>query len=232
MEEKPYLAKGFYKGGQKINIKEEWNNISEHLNCIGPPFRSGEGWIKVWADFKFKLKKKLTHNKAESHATGGGTYKQFTLSPVEEAAVNLLHMHSIIEHKDAFGIKRPRVVSPDAVPNKTSNDSLEEIDQPCTSSAPVYKRKNKNQEKVTLLEQQVETQKELLLELKSKLSEIERYNRKIFKLKEEKLNLYKKELKKKDDHRKALLEIRKSELEIKAKNLELEELRVRGLSKN
>ena len=40
-------------------------------------------------DFKCKLKRKLTHNKAEVNATGGGIYKQLQLSPLEEAAVTV-----------------------------------------------------------------------------------------------------------------------------------------------
>ena len=88
LEQKPYLAKGFHKSLNKIYIKEE-------LNIMGPPSRSGEGWMKVWANFKFKFK--LTHNKTERCATGGGPLNINTFSAVEEAAINLLDMCANIE---------------------------------------------------------------------------------------------------------------------------------------
>lgn len=263
MEKKPYLAKGYNKGLNKINTKDEWNEVAEELNSIGPPFRTGEGWLKVWGDFKFKLKKKLSHNKAESHATGGGAFKQFALSPVEEAAVSLLQLRSIVQHKEPFGLKRARSSSPkqvlsadevfDIVIEETVQTStpakkckknisgttgdLSLIEEPCSFSKTfpnAYSdenvdpnnskkvRKNRECEKLKLLEKQVEYQKEISSELKKSLTEIEKYTRRIYKIKEEKLKLFKEELKRKEEHRKELLKIRAAELEIKKKKLEID----------
>ncbi|XP_058978517.1 uncharacterized protein LOC131802354 [Musca domestica] len=84
------LARGYSNGLKKINIKEEWNKVGAKLNILGPPVRTGEACMKVWAEYK--LRKKLVHNKAECRATGGGPFKQFTLSDTEEAASRLLQL--------------------------------------------------------------------------------------------------------------------------------------------
>ncbi|XP_037825558.1 uncharacterized protein LOC119613600 [Lucilia sericata] len=90
LEKNPCLAKGFSRGTNPTNFKNDWEQIAVKLNSIGPPIRDSDGWQKVWRDFKCKVKKKLAQNKAEVNATGGGTFKQFSLSPLEEAAANLM----------------------------------------------------------------------------------------------------------------------------------------------
>lgn len=111
-------------------------------------------------------------------------------------------------------MKKPIVIA------ETSYDEIE--DTSTSPSAPKKVRKNKAQEKMSLLEEQVNLQRELHMDLKNKLSEIERYTKKIYEVKKEKLKLYKSELKKKDEHRRALLGIREAELEVKITKVELE----------
>ncbi|XP_058975002.1 uncharacterized protein LOC131801054 [Musca domestica] len=107
LQRNPNLARGYSSGLKKVNIKEEWNKIGEKLNILGPPVRTGEAWMKVWADYKFKLRKKLVHNKAECRATGGGPFKQFILSETEEAASRLLQLETIVNAgNQAIGIQQ------------------------------------------------------------------------------------------------------------------------------
>ncbi|XP_073847600.1 uncharacterized protein isoform X1 [Musca autumnalis] len=108
LQNNPNLARGYSNGIKKISVKEEWNKISTKLNILGPPVRTGEGWMKVWADYKFKLRKKLVHNKAECRATGGGSFKQYILTDTEEAASSLLQLDTIVNAgNQSIGIQQP-----------------------------------------------------------------------------------------------------------------------------
>lgn len=57
--------------------------------------------LQVWRDLKKDLKRKLVTNKAECRATGGGIFKQLTLSPLEEAVANLLQFDKQINPEGA-----------------------------------------------------------------------------------------------------------------------------------
>ncbi|XP_073819964.1 uncharacterized protein isoform X1 [Musca autumnalis] len=108
LQNNPNLARGYSNGIKKISVKEEWNKISTKLNILGPPVRTGKGWMKVWADYKFKLRKKLVHNKAECRATGGGSFKQYILTDTEEAASSLLQLDTIVNAgNQSVGIQQP-----------------------------------------------------------------------------------------------------------------------------
>ncbi|XP_065356135.1 uncharacterized protein LOC135950526 [Calliphora vicina] len=102
MEKNTALAKGFRRGTVPNNFKELWESISTVLNAFGPPRRSGDGWQKVWRDLKFKVKRKLTKNKAECTTTGGGIFTQLTLSPLDETVANLVQFQRQINPRGAF----------------------------------------------------------------------------------------------------------------------------------
>ncbi|XP_036348036.1 myb-related transcription factor, partner of profilin-like, partial [Rhagoletis pomonella] len=100
----PQLARGFHKGVAKLDARKEWDTIAEKCNSLGPPVRDGEGWLKVWGDFKFKVKKKVVLNKKESRATGGGINNQKSLSSMESAVANLMCFESMVNPPGAsFG---------------------------------------------------------------------------------------------------------------------------------
>lgn len=250
LEQNPSVARGYSSGVNKANFKEDWNKIGDILNVLGPPTRTGEGWAKVWADYKFKIKKKLIHNKTECRATGGGPFKQFTLSPTEEAAANLLKINTIINPPGrSFGIS-------DINKENESNeafipivDTMQNEGPVCSQSiAPIephitnsnakttenvesgfsisrMKTPSKKNSKSSLLEEQLNVQTELYKNVSESLNEIKRYLRKNHNLKEEKLKFYKEELKRKKEHRKEMLKLRKEEIEIKKRRMELDELR-------
>lgn len=231
LEANPNLARAYHSGLQKVNTKEEWAKIANELNSIGPPIRQGTEWMKVWADFKCNLKKKLLHNKAECRATGGGPHKQFTLTPVEEAASSLLQLDSIVNSEGVeFGVANTPLESIDC-----RMDTTVEKENSEDFSTPRMRKKVQTKaatEKTVLLENQLKVQTELYSQVKDSLQNVERYNRKIFKIKEEELkmykaakkreeekfSLYKMELKKKEDFRNKLLKARMEEIEIKKAN--------------
>lgn len=40
LEQNPSLARGYIRGVNKVNVKEEWNKIGAKLNSLGPPTRT------------------------------------------------------------------------------------------------------------------------------------------------------------------------------------------------
>lgn len=206
------LAKGYHRNVDKLVIKEKWNEIKTKLNSVGPPARETDGWMKVWADLKTSVKKKLVYNKAESRATGGGSFKQKCLTPLEESVAGILQMDSIINPEGlSFGIlNEPATHVENHAEDGNSNASEENELPSCSSRSDVHRsgvnrsRNCKSVQKASLLEEQVKVQIDLYTSIKKRLSEIERYSRKTYKLKEEKLKLkyeklrmYKEEIKKK-----------------------------------
>ncbi|XP_055621942.1 uncharacterized protein LOC129765563 [Toxorhynchites rutilus septentrionalis] len=93
LEKNPDIAKGFIRG----NSGPFWNDCAAELNSLGPPIRDRSGWKKVWADYKSALKRKLSHNKREQRATGGGPNKTIHLSELEEQAVQLTGLLETVE---------------------------------------------------------------------------------------------------------------------------------------
>ncbi|KAI8117063.1 uncharacterized protein LOC111687944 [Lucilia cuprina] len=55
------------RSGKKVDATKHWNNLTEKLNALGPPYRTIPQWKKVWTDFRrfhskrgFKSKPKFT----------------------------------------------------------------------------------------------------------------------------------------------------------------------------
>ncbi|XP_073828173.1 uncharacterized protein [Musca autumnalis] len=63
------------------NFKDLWDNLARILNTLGTTRRLGDGWLKVWRDFKFKTKKKVAANKAAASKGNPPVYK---ISPLEQ----------------------------------------------------------------------------------------------------------------------------------------------------
>ncbi|XP_036322029.1 uncharacterized protein LOC118736028 [Rhagoletis pomonella] len=102
MEENPQLAKGICT---KLQAAKKWEDIALELNCLGPPIRTTAKWIKVWADMKSKTKKKMSQNKAEYRATGGGPNRLQSHTNIEEAIIGLLELDACVNPPGAeFGL--------------------------------------------------------------------------------------------------------------------------------
>lgn len=156
LEKKPDLAKSYHNRLHKVNIKEEWNKIANKLNPLGPPFRLGSEWMKVWADYKCNLKKKLVHNKAESRATGGGLNKQHIFSATEEAACGLLQLNTIINPEGVvFGIPQNFPKGHQYIDDDVDMNENEENIAPSTSQINKKKSTQKVTEKIDLIEHDV-----------------------------------------------------------------------------
>lgn len=231
------LAKGYHKNTERAQIKEKWNDLKRKLNTIGPPSREAEGWMKVWADLKTGVKKKLVFNKAESQATGGGTFKQKVLTPLEESVAGLLQMNSIINPGPGIGIQSASISLDEEIHGGDINSDASEVEivLPSQTNATSNRKRSRNTkaiEKQSLLEEQVKVQTELYNKVKKSLSEIERYSRKTYKLQEEQLRIKKQnllikkeEIKKKELYRLEILKLRKEEIHLKRRKIELEETR-------
>lgn len=127
----------------------------------------------MWRDFKCKLKKKLTHNKAEINATGGGTYKQLPLSHLEEAAANFLQFEKQLSPAG----KIQGIVSGDDVQiENTISDLdvtiLEDDENVPSTSTNLRKRKRTNDERKELFEKHNAIHKEAFNEISKTITEI------------------------------------------------------------
>lgn len=48
-------------------IDQNWNDLVEKLNSIGPPNNSSNEWKRVWTEHKYNKKRKRVDNEAESN---------------------------------------------------------------------------------------------------------------------------------------------------------------------
>ncbi|XP_055905759.1 uncharacterized protein LOC129941212 [Eupeodes corollae] len=88
LQEKPEIAQGYSKI-PKEEINAFWEQVKTELNSSGPPSKDATAWRKVWLDWKAYIKRKMTENKKESKATGGGSNKMHTFSILEESVIRL-----------------------------------------------------------------------------------------------------------------------------------------------
>ncbi|XP_073825386.1 uncharacterized protein [Musca autumnalis] len=254
LQQHPNLARGRCSCGYyKMSVKEEWNRIGKQLNAIGPPVRSGEGWYKVWSDYKFKIRKKLMQKKV--------------MSSKEEAFIKLLQWDTTSnedsKHKHSSSSEqcnKERINCCQKTDNlgktNSSTPTKEEIcvenssivknlknEKACStiSSTPNYLLRDEMEEqastaftdgpkerssKLHLLEEQLKVQAKLYKDVRRSLNEIVKYQRKNYKLKEQKLKLYKYEMKSKARFRRELLKSKQEGIELKRRLLELEQSRI------
>jgi len=53
-------------------------------------------YLKVWTEWKFEVKRKLTQNKNESRATGGGPFAKHSLSQSDEAVARICSLDQAV----------------------------------------------------------------------------------------------------------------------------------------
>lgn len=56
MEQKPEIARGFFKG-DKQDLERFWRSAEQELNSLGPPSKSSTEWKKVLINFESYIKK-------------------------------------------------------------------------------------------------------------------------------------------------------------------------------
>ncbi|XP_058977683.1 uncharacterized protein LOC131802162 [Musca domestica] len=161
----PNLARGIRVFGEtKATANEAWEKISDNLNSHGPPTRAPEEWQRVWIQFKAKLKKKMSQNKRNLNATGGGPSQEVRLSPLCSTAADLLQInlvtdpagaiYGIMETWDEDGIE---IVSNVKVEQEEAATQMENV-------RPTPRRTVRREySKISILREQTSTQNELLL---------------------------------------------------------------------
>ncbi|XP_055632535.1 uncharacterized protein LOC129773011 [Toxorhynchites rutilus septentrionalis] len=198
MEAHPAVARGvmFCQASRitKERYTEIWKDLATGLNSLGPPTRSVHEWQKVWTDFKLKVKRKLTHNKRETEATGGGPNQTMLLTSIEEAVVNLLSLDRAIDQSGpVFGLPIRESSSPNntlegLMIKPTPEQELNDIEYAGSSNDGQNKRKRTlrhtlqdTDNRLNMLEKQTK----FLKQMAENSAETARYTKKIFKLKEE-----------------------------------------------
>ncbi|XP_039951354.1 uncharacterized protein LOC120768649 [Bactrocera tryoni] len=97
------LARGFIKGDRTI-AADKWHALVCKLNAAGPPIKD---IALVLLDWKMHIRKKLTHNKKEGKATGGGPYDQTFILPIEEEVAKIFGLFEMVNGLDGaltFGV--------------------------------------------------------------------------------------------------------------------------------
>uniref|UniRef100_A0A1B0AIK9 Regulatory protein zeste n=1 Tax=Glossina pallidipes TaxID=7398 RepID=A0A1B0AIK9_GLOPL len=116
MEDHGDLAKHFtqnsYQGRQTIN--KLWEELTEKLNSVGLPNKNATGWRKVWTDYKYRAKRKLSRNLLTLRKAG---VLSDDLPPIEEGNAS-----------DDQDIKCFAVLSPSPL------DDVFDVDLPTVSS--------------------------------------------------------------------------------------------------
>ncbi|XP_067632472.1 uncharacterized protein [Eurosta solidaginis] len=125
-----------YTKGDRVEIEQKWSDLAKSLNVVGPPCKDLAAWKKSWIDWKGSIKKKLSDNRREVNATGGGPYFQQPISPSEEAIAVLCNLFKSVEGTTGvrrFGLSRvKKIVSSE----ETTNDDVKSItDESCASTA-------------------------------------------------------------------------------------------------
>ncbi|KAM8702192.1 hypothetical protein ACLKA7_001884 [Drosophila subpalustris] len=117
MRKHPDMARNFTRG-DRVAVSAAWADLAVKLNSVGPPIKNADEWRNVWKDWKLAIKKKITHNKRESKATGGGPFNQVALNPTEEEIAQLCHMFEAVDGvagARTFGILLPNNEKENAV---------------------------------------------------------------------------------------------------------------------
>ncbi|XP_053956310.1 uncharacterized protein LOC128861962 [Anastrepha ludens] len=89
MEKHDSLAKNSLQSAAngRSKKKELWDKLTELLNSNGPPMKPTKAWQKVWTDYKYNAKRKLTQRMRSMTKTGGGPYDAVSLNHMEERIV-------------------------------------------------------------------------------------------------------------------------------------------------
>ncbi|XP_055903247.1 uncharacterized protein LOC129939299 [Eupeodes corollae] len=178
MEGNPDIAKGICG---KAQAKKRWDRFTTELNSIGPPVRTCDKWIKVWADLKFKIKKKKTENKTEIQATGGGPNRLHTFSNLEESVIGLLSIDASIDPPGIeFGQEEIQNmetncthVDEDPDPITTNEITADESDAPIKTCLKKNKQKGED-ERLSILKNQTNMQEDFNNEVKSTMRELKK----------------------------------------------------------
>ncbi|XP_055632496.1 uncharacterized protein LOC129772976 [Toxorhynchites rutilus septentrionalis] len=166
LEKNPDIAKGFMRG----NSGPFWNDCAAELNSLGPSIRDGSGWKKVWADYKSALKRKLSHNKREQWATGGGPNRTIHLSELEEQAVQLTGQLETVEGIPGCSSQGIPKGKNNEVNTDVSCDSIDESDDANDTAIPQCSQpKRPRLSALNLVQIQIEQQQKFHSEMKSLL---------------------------------------------------------------
>ncbi|KAH8285952.1 hypothetical protein KR054_000942, partial [Drosophila jambulina] len=138
MEKNPDIARGYSKG-DKVTMEAKWQSLAEELNTAGPPIKDVGGWKKAWIDWRTSIKKKLSHNKKEVNATGGGPLNQMALSATENKVAEVCSLFKMVDGIEGARVFGPAVEQPNEedAPLKRPADS-----SPAGESPPKRLRKS------------------------------------------------------------------------------------------
>ncbi|XP_065355316.1 uncharacterized protein LOC135949807 [Calliphora vicina] len=136
MENHSDIARGFTKCN-KLDVENLWIDLTTNLNSFGPPIHDTNGWKKVWRDWKACTKKKITTNKKEAIATGGGPHNQIYISKKEEIIGQLCGLYSLADGvQNSISIIGSDLLSSDDEITPTSRPDKRKVEDDITCDKP------------------------------------------------------------------------------------------------
>ncbi|XP_055852449.1 uncharacterized protein LOC129916482 [Episyrphus balteatus] len=146
METNPDIATGFTTYRQKEDLQHFWKKTEKELNSLGPPIKAISEWKKVWFDKKKYIRNKIADNPRNKKATGGGQFKEFKFSQLEETIIRICAMRDSVEgcqNATTFGlpsfIKKRRMVTQEKENCRSLETTLDAILE-SPSKSPVHCR--------------------------------------------------------------------------------------------
>ncbi|KAH8406143.1 hypothetical protein KR215_005796, partial [Drosophila sulfurigaster] len=140
MQANESLARGFAKG-DRVAAEAKWSELAGALNAIGPPIKEYpqnydkliyyNNIFQVWCDWKDNIRKKISQNKAEVRATGGGPYFQQSVTAMEEDVAELCGLFKMVEGVGAPAYGAPTTMVEKEVANEKAEEiATEELEEP------------------------------------------------------------------------------------------------------
>ncbi|KAL9912880.1 uncharacterized protein LOC119636649 [Glossina fuscipes] len=147
----PEMARNFNQctAQERQKINKLWEELRTELNSMGLPNRTTTGWRKVWADRKYKTKKKLNINRRSLQKSGGEPSEEVTLTADEEMIVELANLDSAIDNEPNKNFEDDTLSSRSESPRSPNmtDSSPEDDNQTPTTNKRKRSSQNDNAEK-------------------------------------------------------------------------------------
>lgn len=232
LEQHPEIGRGKgHFGSSKDDVKKTWERFAVELNSLGPPVRTSPEWQRVWIHYKANVKRKVSNNRRNVVATGGGASQEISLTPLEQSAADLIHINNAVNPTGRiFGTGRENstLQTDENVENVLDQDAVEIIDSiEVLPSTPVPRQSRKRNAIEEKRLDAIETQTENHTKIVKILQKLEKtsaknydINKKMYELKKKQFEIRKKQADEVSELHKLNLELKKKEIEIVQRQLQ------------
>uniref|UniRef100_A0A1A9W8L8 Regulatory protein zeste n=1 Tax=Glossina brevipalpis TaxID=37001 RepID=A0A1A9W8L8_9MUSC len=99
IEDHPEMTQNYNQSSvhERENLNRLWDELRTRLNSMGYPNKSSGGWRKIWADYKYRAKKKLSNDKLLLRRSGTVPIEEKTLIVKREKIVELANLEAAVD---------------------------------------------------------------------------------------------------------------------------------------